>query len=245
METLMGLEILHRIMKHGTENDMKTADKLALIKSCERDIETALESLEMPEKLGDALESYRAARKTLEGLELAPADPAYREMQRVLAFCLLREANILRQTGRQKEAESVTEMEIAAARSSGDSVTLARSLMSYGATSIIAGERETGLRAIEEARGLFEKGGSFDHRQGLGWYWILKADLCNGGLLPGGAQAVIEAAGMALSILLPIKNYPGIARAHEARAKAYESMGDAKSAAEDRKSQKKYEKIKG
>ena len=34
----------------------------------------------------------------------------------------------------------------------------------------------------------------------------------------------------ALEILRPLKNWPGVARAHEARAKAYERMGDAEAA---------------
>lgn len=217
----------------------------AAIKKCEGEIEAALASLEQPGQLNEALATYRAVETKLEALDLASEHPAYAEKQRVLAYCLMRQGNILRQIGQAQEAVELSEREIAAARASGDDVTLARSLMSYGANRIVRGEVEQGLAFMEEARSLFGSGNSYDHKQGLGWYWILRADLGNAGILPGDASEVVDAADRALAILLPLENWPGVARAHAARAQAHEALGDGNAAAADREAQSRYEKLVG
>ena len=48
-------------------------------------------------------------------------------------------------------------------------------------------------------------------------------------------------AGRSLAILNPIENWPGVARAFAARAKAHESIGNEDEAAGDRKEQQYYE----
>lgn len=215
----------------------------AAIKRCEGEIEAALASLEQSGQLNEALAAYRAVEAKLEALDLASEHLAYAEKQRVLAYCLMRQSNILRQIGQAQEAVELSEREITAARASGDDVTLARSLMSYGANRIVRGEVEQGLAFIEEARSLFESGDGYDHKQGLGWYWILRADLGNAGILPGEVSEVVDAAGQALAILLPLENWPGVARAYAARAQAHEALGDSNAAAADREAQSRYEKL--
>lgn len=213
----------------------------ATIKQCEAQIEEALWSLEVSGEIGKALAAYRDAEAKLEVLDIAAGHPAYAEQQRVLAYCLLRQGNILRQMGRSQEALALSEREIGAARVSGDNLMLARSLMSNGTNRIITGEVKQGLELLEEARVLFESSDSYDHQQGLGWYWVLQADLTNAGLIAGGPSAVIEMADRALAILLPIENWPGVARAYAVRAQAHENQGDSTAAAADREAQQRYE----
>ena len=118
------------------------------ISSYEQEIESALESYEQNENLGVALQVYQTVESRLLDLDLPPDHPAYPRMQAVLAYCLLREGNILRQSGQPQEAMLVSEREIAAARNSGDGITLARSLMSYGTSLMGQGNLDGGMRYI-------------------------------------------------------------------------------------------------
>jgi tetratricopeptide (TPR) repeat protein len=211
------------------------------LKTIDEQIEQALWGLEVHEQLEKALEVYLEAETKLIQLAITPEDPAYAEQQRILAYCLMRQGNILRQIDKPKEAFALAEREITAARLSGDEITLARSLMSNGTNYLVAGEINKGLGLMEEARHLFESGDSYDHRQGLGWYWILQADIANAKIVEKEPQDVIEIAGRALEILKPIENWPGVARAYAARAKAHENLGDADEAAKDRQEQTYYE----
>jgi len=217
------------------------AEKLEIIKGIEDQIERALWAFEVHDEIEKALEAYQDAESKLIALGLTTEDPAYAEQQRVLAYCLMRQSNLLRQMDKPEEAFALSERELTAARLSGDEITLARSLMSNGANSIVARELEKGMNLLEEARALFEGGDSYDHQQGLGWYWILQADLVNGGIVNRPSSEVIESADRALEILKSIENWPGVARAYAARAKAHESTGNQDAAAKDRKEQKDYE----
>jgi len=211
------------------------------IKTIEDQIEKALWSLEQAGEIEGALAAYREAEEKLGALGIATDDSAYPEGQRVLAYCLMRQGNILRQQGKAEEALALGEREIAAARASGDKITLARTLMSNGTNRIVSGETDSGLALADQARELFEAGESHDHRQGLGWYWILQADLANAGLIEREPAHVLGFAGRALAILEPIENWPGVARAYAARAAAHERMGHEREAARDRKEQQHYE----
>jgi hypothetical protein len=113
--------------------------------------------------------------------------------------------------------------------------------MSNGTNHIITGAVGKGGELLEKARELFARGDSNDHRQGLGWYWILQADLANAGIIEREPAEVIEIAGRALETLKPIENWPGVARAYAARAKAHERLGDKEEAAKDRLEQQVYE----
>jgi len=211
------------------------------IKQIEDQIEDALWSFETGGENSKALIAYQDAETSLERLGILIGDPAYNEYQRVLAYCLMRQGNILRQSGQPERALALSEREIAAARACGEVITLARSLMSNGINQIVAGRVNQGIGLLDEARSLFEMGDSYDHKQGLGWYWVVQADLINAGLLAGGPPEVIDAADQALSLLLPIENWPGIARSYAARALARERSGNLTAAEADRAAQHKAE----
>lgn len=221
---------------------MKSMDaKINEIKEIEKQIEDALWSLELHDKLEESYKIYLEAETRLLAFDLTTEEPAYTEQQRVLAYCLMRQGNLLRQKQQIEAALALSEREIAAARASKDDITLARSLMSNGTNWIMSGKADKGLALIEEARGLFENGDSYDHQQGLGWYWILQADLANAGITGKEPAEILDIAGQALTILKPIENWPGVSRAYAARAKAHERMGNEEDAARDRDKQQYYQ----
>jgi len=212
-------------------------ERSAAIKSIEDQIEKALWDFEVHEQLDQALDVYKDAEAKLTSLQVEQSELEFAEVQRVLSYCLMRQGNILRQLGKPQEALALSDREIAAARASGDEITLGRSLMSTGTNLVVAGELEQGLAMLEQAREQFEKGDSFDHRQGLGWYWLLLADLANAGLITKSPQEVIEITTRALEILEPIENWPGVARGYAARAEAHETLGETEEAVKDREAQ--------
>ena len=216
-------------------------ETLKQIKQIEDQIEDALWTFETAGENSQALSAYQEAETRLEALSIGAGEADYTEYQRVLAYCLMRQGNILRQSGQNQEALALSEREIAAARGCGDPITLARSLMSNGINQIVAGRVNQGIGLLDEARSLFEMGDSYDHKQGLGWYWVVQADLINAGLLAGGPPEVIDAADQALALLLPIENWPGIARSYAARALARERSGNLTAAQADRAAQHKAE----
>ncbi len=213
-------------------------DSRQLVNEVEKRVEKALWELELHDHLDEAQQVYLEAEKALDSMDIHPGDPAYSEQQRVLSYCLMRQGNILRQQGKPAQALDLSEQEVAAARACGDELTLARAVTSNGTNLIIAGKVDQGLKLIEEGRALFEKSDDYDHQQGLGWYWILQADLANVGLVKVNPGEVVKSATRALELLEPIENWPGVARAYSARAKAYEQLGEAGLAASDREAQK-------
>jgi tetratricopeptide (TPR) repeat protein len=213
-------------------------DELDKIKAIESQIEAALWDSEVHEDLEKALKAYQDAEGKLAALGIDAANPAYPEQQRVLSYCLMRQGNILRMLGRPQEALEIGKREISAARASGDEIALGRSLMSTGTNLIVAKKVEEGLSLLDGARMVFENGDSYDHKQGLGWYWILQADLANAGLVEKKPAEVIEIATRALEVLEPIENWPGVARGYAARAQGREKLGDKAGAAKDRREQK-------
>jgi tetratricopeptide (TPR) repeat protein len=216
-------------------------EPIGVLKDIENQIESALWEFEVHEQLDQALAIYKTAEIKLESLGLQNDDPSFAEQQRVMSYCLMRQGNILRQMGKPQAALAMGEREITAARASADEITLARALMSNGTNLILAGDVGGGLQLIEESREHLARGSSYDHTQMLGWYWILKADLSNAGLTKHETSEIIEFATQAISILKPIENWPGVARAFAARAKAYERLGKAEQAGKDKEEQKFYE----
>src|SRR5512139_2732802 len=158
----------------------------AHIKQIEDQIEEAVWSVETGGDNHSALAVYQEAETSLEALNIQIGDPDYAEYQRVLAYCLMRQGNILRQEGQHEAAQALSEREITAARACGDPITLARSLMSNGINQVVAGRVDQGMGLLEEARALFEKGDRYDHKQGLGWCWLIRADILNAGMIAGG-----------------------------------------------------------
>jgi tetratricopeptide (TPR) repeat protein len=211
------------------------------IKTIENQIEATLWDSEVHEELEKALHAYQSAERKLIALGITEGNPAYTEQQRVLSYCLMRQGNILRQLGKPQEALELGKREIAAARASGDEITLGRALMSNGTNMIVAGKISEGMILLEDAQKVFESGDSYDHKQGLGWYWILQADLANAGLVAKEPTEVVKIATRALEILEPIENWPGVARGYAARATAREKLGDIEGAEKDRQVQKVYE----
>lgn len=211
------------------------------LQKAERRINSALRELEQQDKLAEALEKYRSVADELESLALEAQSPHYRERQRVLSYAYLRIGNVLRQLGRGEEALQAGERELECARKSGDDITLGRTLMNFGATLLTGGQVEKGLTYIEQSRPIFEQGGSFDHKQGLGWYWILQAELGLAGLSREEPQSLLRFLDTALGILEPIENWAGVSRAYGLRARVHESQGRADAAAADRDLQVEYQ----
>ncbi len=214
------------------------SENLDKVKAIENQIEAALWDAEVSEELEKALDAYQDAEAKLTALELEAGNPAYAEQQRVLSYCLMRQGNILRMLQRPQDALEIGMREITAARASGDEIALGRSLMSTGTNLIVAAKVKEGLTLLDGARVVFENGDSDDHKQGLGWYWILQADLANADLIVKQPAEVVEIASRALKVLEPIENWPGVARGYAARAQARQELGDAAGAAKDRQEQK-------
>lgn len=212
------------------------------IQEIETEIEEALWSLEVHDEIEKAYEAYRKAETKLEALAITTDDPAYADKQRVLAYCLMRQGNLLRQMGKPEAALALSEREIIAARASKDEIMLARSLMSRGTNQLVAGEVSEGLAALDEASEIFAGGESKDHRQGLGWYWILQGDLAHAGLIEKEPAELLEMAEKALEILEPIENWPGVARAYALKAEAHKQLGNEAEEVQAREEQEYYER---
>ncbi len=201
------------------------------IKNLEEEIENALMNLECKDDLEGALKVYQDVEIEINNLDNTVPET---EFKRVMAYCLMRQANIFRQIDRLPDAVEVSERGILLARECGNSLTLGRNLIDYSATNFMSGKIEKGLELMEEAKLLFEKEDDFDHKQGLGWYWILRSDLVGAGIIPGGADEIVISSTKALDILLPIENWQGLVRAYSARAKAFEALDKGDEAEDDR-----------
>ncbi len=201
-----------------------------------------LDTLERENRWAEALEIYHAAGTEVDALDIPRDDLAYklayREAKRVRAYLYMREANALRVLGRPAEATALGEKELEAALASGDGITIARAMFSLGGTYLANGDVERGLKYLDDSKPMFEHGDDYDHRQGLGWWYVIQADIRNASLLPDPPEAAVAMSDKALEILRPLKNWPGVARAHEARAKACERMGDPEAARLARTAQK-------
>ncbi len=204
------------------------------------EIEEALWAWDVPGDIERALAVYRQAEQKLQALDLAADHPAYATQQRVLAYCLMRQGNVLRHLGEPEQALALGRRELAAASRCGEDIQWGRSLISNGTNYVVAGAVSQGLEKMEQARALFQSGDSHDHQQGLGWYWILQADLANGGVITRDPGEVVAVANRAIKILKPIENWPGVARAYAARANAHDALGDGNQAAKDRTDEQYY-----
>ncbi len=204
------------------------------LKNLQARTDSTLEALEQDNRWAEALELYQLAGAEVEALPIPRTDPqykgVYREAKRVRAYLYLREANALRALGRPQAAAALGEKEVEAAWASGDMITIARSTFSLGGTCLANGEMERGLKLLDDSKGMFEHGEGEDFQQGLGWWYIIQSDIRNNGMVPDTSEAVLELANKALEILRPLKNWPGVARAHAARAQVYEKLNEAEPA---------------
>lgn len=209
----------------------------------EAQLESILFSLERAGRTEAALEAYQQLEIEVLGHMPPPADPEYGAWQRVLAYVLLRQGNMLRQLGQADEAMRVAGRELEAARASQDPLTEARTEFSLATTLLASGERERGQAHLERARELFSAHEGADFRQGLGWYWIIRADLARAGLLSATPAEVIGFSETALHTLLPLDNWAGVARAYAALAHGLEGADDPAAAAGARALQARYDAL--
>jgi len=219
------------------------SDFTTRLQKLEEQTDKTLGSLEQDEQWAEALAVYRGAGAEIDALDIPKSDAAYTNARRLRAYLYLREANALRALGRPAEAEPLGHLELDAALASGDSLSIARAMFSLGATCLSNGEVERGLKFLDDSRPMFEHQDDFDHRQGLGWWHLIQADISNGGLARGEPQYALGQANKALEILRPLENWPGVARAHAARAKAYERLGEGEAARVARTAQKMAEEM--
>ena len=210
----------------GRSTDLDRPAIQASLQACELELEQALSRYEQLGLLEKALQAYWQVEVHLEELGLPSDHPDYPRQQAALAQCFLRQSSILRQFGQFEKAAALSERELAAARASQDPLTLARSLMSYGAATIVHSDLARGQAFLEEARQLFSSDPADEFQQGLGWYWILRADLDNARITSGGPERALAAATRAQEILQPLGNWSGVGRAWAARAIAAETLGD-------------------
>ena len=202
-------------------------------------IEIALWEYEVQGRLRTALDEYGSVEvDLLEAMEREEIPEG--EGLSTLSYCLVRQANVLRRLGEEGEALELGVRSIDVARESGDQLAQARAALSHG-TALVMLRDPDGERLLEEALALFSGGQSGDHRQGVGWYWILVGDLNNSGYLAASADNALDAAERALDVLVPIGNWTGVARAYEAMARAYRTLGEREEADRAREAQREAE----
>ncbi len=201
-------------------------DRIAEIETL---VERALWDHEASGDLHSAAAVYQRAITDLSEMPVVTA-AAGRSRDKVLAYALMRHANVLRQTGDLNVAKAQDEAGLDAARRNGDSLAIGRILLSMAGTAFASAEQDVAFDRMAEARSAFDDGTSDDHIQGAGWTWVLEADAVNAGLAEGGPDQAIAATEQALALLRPIGNWPGVARALEAKAHALDARGDAEAA---------------
>jgi tetratricopeptide (TPR) repeat protein len=199
----------------------------------EKKLEKALVMYEQSDQFELALEQYQIVESEIKKLEETEVE--FTEAHKLLAQCYLRQAGMLRQLGRVEEANETNKKEVESARLSGDSIVYAQSLFSTGINLLSSRKIEDGLSLLNEAKKSFEAGNTDECLQGVGWYWIIMADLGNKGIVKTSNEEIINYANKAISILTPIQNTPGISRAYQARALAYKNNGDLEKADADLK----------
>lgn len=199
----------------------------------EEAIEDALWQLEIQGDERSALSAYERVTGELEAAVGAGA-VAEADACRVLSYGYLRQANIVRVQGDLAKARALGERSVSLGRASGDSLALARALLNHAGTLAMLKDPDL-ARVLREALCLFQAGSCKEHVQGVGWHWILVADLCEAELLPGGTAERIAAAEKALGALTPIENWQGVARAWSALERAHQRDGDLEAAALARK----------
>jgi len=187
------------------------------IRSLEKQLEETLITLEQKNKSESALNSYRTIEHKLLVL-IESNNEDNKEIYRVLSQVYLRQAEMLRELGQPEEASKVHEKELEYAKRSQNSLTQAQSIFSSAIHLLSNRQMEEGLSLLEEAKRAFEKGDTNDHKQGVGWYWIILADLGNKKLIKVSRSDIVDYCNKALEILLPINNEAGVLRAYKAMA---------------------------
>jgi len=205
------------------------ANKLLFL---EKKLEEALILYEQVGKFDLALQHYKEVENELNSI-IEQNEVEATQVHKLLAQCYLRQAGMLRQLGRFDEANVMNKNEIESARRSGSSIAYAQSLFSTGVNLLSNRQIEEGLTSLMKAKTYFEGGNTSEHKQGLGWYWIIQADLGNKCLIKLSNEEIINYGNKAIAILTPIQNIPGLSRGYEARSIAYKNKGDYENAQAD------------
>lgn len=209
------------------------------IELLEKEMEEILIKFEQKDKFNEALQGYKSIEVQLHRLldTLTDKEVAYS----VLAQCYLRQGNMYRVLGNAIEATRCSEKEAESARLSGNSIVIAQSIFSEGITLISNKQLQPGLTLLDRSKELFDSGETFDHLQGSGWYWIIKADIANQGITESTPEETIDFANKAIKILEPIENWRGVSRAFLARSIAYRKIGKVDLADKDLLKSKEFE----
>ena len=215
-------------------------DPTAILDDCEADLEAAIWEGEHAGRLDTARTIVDGVIGRLKAIESQPGSEIYRRRQGLLAFALMRRANILRQE-QDVSAASEADREALAAAETADDLSRGRCLLSMAATSFASGQATEGLSQLEEARRAFHSGAGEEYQQGIGWSWLLHADVVNAGLVDDGPEQAISSAARALGILRVIGNWAGVARSYQALAAVEEGLGNQEVAEAIREVAKHYE----
>lgn len=219
----------------GTIRLIRMRDSKSVVQAVASEIESALWNVDRQGSAEAAESVYADSIRRLELLGTDPDPAGEAERSRVLAYGYMRFANLLRQSGRVAEAVSADEKGLEAALVADDSVSIGQLLLSIAGTSLAAGEIERGERTLDEAISVFSVDTTPELRQGLGWALILKADAANAGLSNLHADELFTICDEALEILESIENWPGVARAHMAKAIAFDRLGNGDAADVERR----------
>jgi tetratricopeptide (TPR) repeat protein len=207
-------------------------DAAEVIADWDRRIEAALWDDERSGSIEAAYDVFEEGAGVLDSLNTGSDKTEERDRLRVLSYALLRQANVLRQLGRVEEAALKDQEGLSVARRSGDPVSIGRTLLSMAGTAFASSDVERGQEYLAQARDVFATDSTSNAKQGLGWSWVLEADVGNAGLLDVGPHEVVAACQEALRLLEPIENWPGVARTYAAKAAALTQMGDEQGAKE-------------
>jgi tetratricopeptide (TPR) repeat protein len=208
-------------------------EMLATINKYETQIYQIGEELKRSGRISEALSSLQEIERQLEQMDILPVGEPYRERERVMAICLNRQADELRNLIRFKEAGDVSERELIRARQSGHLITLANALLSDGNSKLMNNDFINGEHAIEEAQRLFESGDTRAHIHGLGRYWLFRAKVILDGELRHPTSEALTAADNAVNSFLRIDDCSYSSKAILLRAKAQRLLGETELAALD------------
>ncbi len=215
-------------------------DATAILDDCEADLEAAVWEGEHAGQLDAARTIVDGVIGRLKGVGCQPDSAIYRRRQGLLAFALMRRANIFRQA-QDVSAASDADREALAAAETADDLSRGRCLLSMAATDFASGRPTDGLSHLEGARRVLRSGAGEDFQQGIGWSWLLHADVVNAGLVDDGPEQAIVSATKALGILRAIDNWAGVARSYQALAAVEEGLGNQQIAGAIREAANQYE----
>lgn len=197
----------------------------SVLDGCEATIEEVIWEGERQGEHEQALAILDGVIERLVGLDIAAGAEHLGRRQGLLAMAAMRKANIYRQA-HDLDAAAAADRQASAAAETADDLSRGRCLLSMAGTAFASGRSDEGAQLLETARGAFATDSGEEHRQGLGWSWLLYADVVNAGLIDVAVTEAVSSAARALATLRAIQNWAGVSRAYQAIAAAEESMGE-------------------